>query len=31
MATRETLPKNDESGIRIDYLDEDPEIPTQRY
>lgn len=27
---RETLPKIDESGP-IDYLDEDPEIPTQRY
>ena len=27
---RETLPKMDENGP-IDYLDEDPEIPTQRY
>jgi len=28
---RETLPSRDEAGDRIDYLDEDPEIPTQRY
>jgi hypothetical protein len=28
---RETLPTRDETGDRIDYLDEDPEIPTQRY
>jgi hypothetical protein len=28
---RETLPKMDDAGERIDYLDEDPEIPTQRY
>jgi hypothetical protein len=28
---QETLPKIDESGDRIDYLEEDPEIPTQRY
>jgi hypothetical protein len=28
--SRETLPKADENGP-IDYLDEDPEIPTQRY
>ena len=27
---RATLPKTDESGP-IDYLDEDPEIPTQKY
>jgi hypothetical protein len=27
---RETLPREDESGT-IDYLDEDPEIPTQKY
>ncbi len=31
MATREVLPKVDDAGERIDYLDEDPEIPTQRY
>ena len=28
---REELPKKDETGQTIDYLDEDPEIPTQRY
>jgi hypothetical protein len=28
---RETLPKKDETGEIVDYLDEDPEIPTQRY
>jgi hypothetical protein len=28
---RETLPKMDDAGERIDYLDEDPEVPTQRY
>jgi hypothetical protein len=28
---REELPKKDEIGEVIDYLDEDPEIPTQRY
>jgi hypothetical protein len=28
---RETLPKNDDDGAVIDYLEEDPEIPTQRY
>ena len=27
---RETLPKI-EDGVTIDYLEEDPEIPTQRY
>jgi Family of unknown function (DUF5832) len=27
----ESLPKLDEDGTRIDYLEEDPEIPTQRY
>jgi hypothetical protein len=27
----ETLPKTDETGQVIDFLDEDPEIPTQRY
>jgi hypothetical protein len=26
-----TLPKKDETGVDIDYLDEDPEIPTQKY
>jgi AAA15 family ATPase/GTPase len=29
MAT--SLPKRDESGDMIDYLDEDPEVPTQKY
>ena len=28
---RENLPKQDESGGVVDYLDEDPEIPTQKY
>jgi hypothetical protein len=28
---RETLPKHEDNGDMIDYLDEDPEIPTQRY
>ena len=28
---RETLPKHEDNGDVIDYLDEDPEIPTQRY
>jgi hypothetical protein len=28
---REELPKKDDAGQVIDYLDEDPEIPTQRY
>ena len=28
---RETLPKTEEDGTTIDYLDEDPEVPTQRY
>jgi hypothetical protein len=28
---RETLPKTEEDGTMIDYLDEDPEVPTQRY
>lgn len=29
--TRETLPKVEDNGDVIDYLDEDPEVPTQRY
>jgi hypothetical protein len=28
---RETLPKHEDTGDLVDYLDEDPEIPTQRY
>ena len=28
---REEMPKKDETGQIVDYLDEDPEIPTQRY
>lgn len=28
---RQILPKNEEDGTHIDYLDEDPEIPTQKY
>ena len=28
---RETLPKHEEDGTVVDYLDEDPEIPTQKY
>jgi hypothetical protein len=28
---RETLPKTEDDGTAIDYLEEDPEIPTQRY
>jgi hypothetical protein len=31
MSRRETLPTVDDAGDRIDYLDEDPEIPTQKY
>lgn len=27
----ETLPKTEDDGSLVDYLDEDPEIPTQRY
>jgi hypothetical protein len=30
MSRRETLPTHDESGP-VDYLDEDPEVPTQKY
>jgi hypothetical protein len=29
--SRTTLPKHEDSGDVIDYLDEDPEIPTQKY
>lgn len=29
--SRTTLPKNEDTGEVIDYLDEDPEIPTQKY
>lgn len=29
--SRETLPKTEDDGTVIDYLEEDPEIPTQRY
>ena len=28
---RETLPTREDNGDMIDYLDEDPEVPTQRY
>ena len=31
MSRRETLPKLDETNTVIDYLDEDPEVPTQKY
>jgi hypothetical protein len=31
MSRRETLPKREEDGTPVDYLDEDPEIPTQKY
>lgn len=31
MASNETFPKKDEDNLIVDYLDEDPEIPTQRY
>jgi hypothetical protein len=31
MSSRTELPKTDDVGDRIDYLDEDPEIPTQKY
>lgn len=30
MSRREALPKVDD-GVEVDYLDEDPEVPTQRY
>ena len=29
--SRTTLPKHEDDGSTIDYLDEDPEIPTQKY
>ena len=31
MSKRENLPKYEEDGTTVDYLDEDPEIPTQKY
>lgn len=31
MSRRETLPKLEDDGSVVDYLEEDPEIPTQRY
>lgn len=31
MASAEQLPRKDDEGMTIDYLDEDPEIPTQKY
>jgi hypothetical protein len=31
MSRRETLPTHEDDGSRVDYLDEDPEIPTQKY
>jgi hypothetical protein len=31
MSRRETLPKTEDDGSLVDYLDEDPEIPTQKY
>lgn len=30
-STRETLDSHDENGAPIDFLEEDPEVPTQRY
>jgi len=27
----QTLPKTEDDGVHVDYLDEDPEIPTQKY
>lgn len=31
MSQRETLPKYEDDGQVVDYLDEDPEVPTQKY
>lgn len=31
MSRRETLPKHEDDGSVVDYLEEDPEIPTQKY
>lgn len=31
MASRTTLPVHEDDGTRVDYLDEDPEVPTQKY
>ena len=31
MSRREVLPKTEEDGSVVDYLDEDPEVPTQKY
>jgi hypothetical protein len=31
MSRRETLPTYEDDGSKVDYLDEDPEVPTQKY
>jgi len=31
MSKREILPTHEDDGSKVDYLDEDPEIPTQKY
>jgi hypothetical protein len=31
MSQRESLPKHEDDGQVVDYLDEDPEVPTQKY
>lgn len=31
MSRREVLPKTEDDGSAVDYLDEDPEVPTQKY
>ena len=31
MSRREVLPKHEDDGTTVDYLDEDPEVPTQKY
>jgi hypothetical protein len=31
MSRREVLPTHEENGSLVDYLDEDPEVPTQKY